>query len=372
MKITAIVLAGGAGTRAGFPKNKLLIKTGALTPLELSVSAFLREDISEIVVVLSPIDKAEGERLLGHIPNLVLVQGGETRTQSVKNALAAATGDIVLIHDGARPFVTDKIISDCIESVLDFGTGICSLPATDTFVLAENERITSVPERSALYSVQTPQGFFTEDIKKAYDKIENETFTDDSSVYAQFIAKPRLFTGDICNRKLTYAEDFTLSGDRIGFGTDTHAFGAERFYVTLCGVEIPSASGLIAHSDGDVALHALMDAMLSAAGLRDIGYYFPDTDSRYRGASSMNMLRYVNKLLQNEGFCVKNASISIQAERPKMKNYIVKMKENVATLLKLPPSAVGIAAGTNEGLGYVGEGKGITVNATVLLKAISK
>lgn len=144
----------------------------------------------------------------------------------------------------------------------------------------------------------------------------------------------------------------------------------EKNFITLAGVKIPSEHGLKAHSDGDVLIHALMDALLSAAGLRDIGYYFPDTDEKLRGADSMELLKEVMRLIREAGFAPANASISVLAEKPRLSPHIEAMKLNVADALGIPPAAVGIAAGTNEKLGYVGEGKGITVYATVLCKKL--
>ena len=170
------------------------------------------------------------------------------------------------------------------------------------------------------------------------------------------------------NRKVTYGEDF-LPAERVGFGVDTHAFG-EGDHVILGGVRIPHGRGLLAHSDGDVVCHALMDALLSAAGLDDIGHHFPDTDERFRGADSMELLRKVVVMLSKAGYAAKNASISVIAEQPRLSPLIAQMKENLAGTLGVRKSAVGIAAGTNERLGYVGEGKGITVYATVLLMPV--
>ena len=135
----------------------------------------------------------------------------------------------------------------------------------------------------------------------------------------------------------------------------------------MAGVKVPSQSGLIAHSDGDVLVHALMDALLSAMGLKDIGHYFPDTDEKWKNADSMKMLEGVVSLIKEKGYGVKNLSVSIQAEKPRLAKFIDEMKNNLARVLKLDPTAIGVAAGTNEGLGYVGEGKGITVNAYALL-----
>lgn len=370
MTISVIICAGGTGKRAGFKKNKLLVKYDNLTVLERTLSAFVREDVSEIIIAAAESDFSEIEKIASRYPNTKAVKGGNTRTQSVKNALDEVTGEITLIHDGARPFVTDKIISDCIACVEKHGSAVCSLPVTDTVAEETDGMIAGVPDRSKLRALQTPQGFFTADIKRAYALAGDKTFTDDSSVYAEYIAPPRLFTGDAANRKLTYAEDFTFSGERVGFGVDTHAFGADKDYIVLCGVKIPSDSGLKAHSDGDVAVHALMDAALSAAGLRDIGYYFPETDSRYDEADSMNMLSYVVKVIAEKGFKIMNASIAIQAQKPRLKKYIKDMKLSLSSALKIEADKIGVSAGTNEGLGYIGEGKGITVTAVVLLRKI--
>ena len=161
-----------------------------------------------------------------------------------------------------------------------------------------------------------------------------------------------------------------MNETRTGIGVDTHAFGADRKYIVLGGVKIPAARGLLAHSDGDVLCHAVMDALLSAAGLSDIGHYFPDTDPQYKGADSLALLGKVRELVKNEGYAVGNISAAIVAETPKLAPYIQKMKQNIADVLQISEHAVGISAGTNEGLGYLGRGEGITVIANVLLRSV--
>ena len=279
----------------------------------------------------------------------------------------------MLIHDGARAFVSRKVIEGCIESVKTSGSGICAVACSDTVAVTKNGKIISVPQRDTLRQIQTPQGFFRENILFAYERAfesESLAFTDDSSVFLQYCGAPCLCEGSRENIKMTYAEDFADKQARCGFGVDTHAFGKEQDFIVLAGVKIPSDSGLIAHSDGDVLIHAVMDAMLSAAGLKDIGHYFPDTDEKWKGASSMRMLSLVVGLLTENGFAVKNLSVAIQAEKPRLAKYIDEMKNSLSSVLALDPAHIGISAGTNEGLGYVGEGKGITVNAYVLLKRI--
>jgi 2-C-methyl-D-erythritol 2,4-cyclodiphosphate synthase len=262
-------------------------------------------------------------------------------------------------------------VLSCIESVKTHGSGVCAIPATDTIAIAnEDGEVESFPARPSCYQIQTPQGFLVKDLRPAYEQAitSKENFTDDSSVYAKFVKAPHLCVGARDNKKLTHPEDFNLNASRVGFGVDTHAFGKEQDYIVLCGEKIPSKSGLIAHSDGDVAVHAVMDALLSSAGLRDIGYYFPDTDERFKGASSMALLAEVVHLLQAEGLQAENLSVAIQAETPRLSPYIEKMKNNLATALALSPAQIGITAGTNEKLGYIGEGKGITVYAYALVK----
>ncbi len=369
--IGVIICAAGKGARAGFDKNKLLVPFMGSTALEKSITAFDYDGVDEIMVTASETDFNEIADICDRFPRTHAVLGGETRSQSVYNALQAIACDIVLIHDGARPFVTRKIIEGCIHSVKSFGSGVCAIPCTDTIAVAEKGKIQSIPDRNALYQIQTPQGFFRENILAAYTQAFSGgavSYTDDSALFAAFCGKPTLCEGDKSNQKLTHADDFSEGVLRCGFGVDTHAFGKLQTYITLGGVEIPSETGLIAHSDGDVLVHALMDALLSAAGLKDIGYYFPDTDERWKDANSMQMLERVVQMLRNEGYGVQNVSIAVQAEKPRLAGYIDEMKNRLSSALKLDPTAVGVTAGTNEGLGYVGEGKGITVYARALLK----
>ena len=368
--VCAIVCAAGKGTRAGFDKNKLLLTLQGENVLQKTISAFDYSAIDEIIVTASQEDLAEISALCSAFTRTRVVVGGATRSESVYNALQTAQSEIVLIHDGARPFVTREIIDGCIASVKAYGSGICALSASDTVALCKDGYIANVPDRNEVAIIQTPQGFYKENILYAYARaFENgeACYTDDSSVFAVYCGKPRLCGGGRENVKLTYAQDFLSNSARVGHGVDTHAFGKPQNYILLAGVKIPSESGLIAHSDGDVLIHAVMDALLSAAGLKDIGFYFPDTNPEWKDADSMQMLAKVVALIQEQGFAVRNVSVSVQAEKPRLAKYIEAMKNALASALKIDPTAVGITAGTNEGLGYVGEGKGITVYANVLL-----
>ncbi len=369
--VCAIICAAGKGNRAGFEQNKLLVPYQDSTVLEKTVSAFDFPAIDEIIITASKEDFGVIEKLVNNSPSASVVLGGATRSESVYNALKQSKADIVLIHDGARPFVTREIIEGCIQSVKAYGSGICAVECRDTVAKIKDNKIINVPTRDTLRQIQTPQGFFRENITYAYERAfekENASYTDDSSVFADFCGAPHLCAGARDNIKMTYAEDFSRGAVRCGFGIDTHAFGKEQDYIVLAGVKIPSESGLIAHSDGDVLVHAVMDAMLSAAGLKDIGHYFPDTDEKWKGASSIEMLKQVLTLLEKQSYGVQNLSVAIQAERPRLAKYIDDMKNVLSGVLKIDQTAIGISAGTNEGLGYVGEGKGITVHAYVMLK----
>lgn len=370
--VCAVICAAGKGSRTGFAKNKLLVAFEGTTSLEKTISAFDFPSIDEILVTANEEDFGEISTICEKFTRTTAVLGGAERSNSVYNALKVAKSDIVLIHDGARPFVTREIIENCIHSVQTKGSGICAVECRDTVATVKDGKIISVPPRTTLRQIQTPQGFFRENILYAYERAlecKKTGYTDDSSVFADFCGVPCLCEGSPNNIKLTYAEDFKKT-TRCGFGVDTHAFGKPQDYIVLAGVKIPSESGLIAHSDGDVLCHAVMDALLSAAGLKDIGHYFPDTDEKWKNANSMEMLAQVVTLVKAQGYIPQNLSVAIQAEKPRMAKYIDQMKNALAGALALDPTFVGVAAGTNEGLGYVGEGKGITVNAYTLIKEI--
>lgn len=374
-KVSVIICAGGTGERAKLGKNKLLADLYGAPVLWHTLKKFDIPEVDEVIVASSELNLKEITAIAAPFGCKIVV-GGTTRTQSVKNALEEVTGEIVLIHDGARPFVSQQIILNCISSVKAYGSAACAVPATDTAVYGHYSVITERVDRSSLYRVQTPQGFFTDDIKYAYDLAGDKNFGDDSEVYGEYIGSPRLIEGDPANVKLTYKQDFekamprvNFSFGRTGFGCDVHAFGAGT-HVTLCGVKIECGKTLVAHSDGDVAVHAVMDALLSAAGLDDIGHYFPDKDPKFKGADSIALLKQVVQLLKDRGYSPANISVSIQAEQPRLAPYINQMKQNLANVCGIAVEQTAVAAGTCEGLGFVGEGLGIAAYAVATLKEI--
>lgn len=379
MKVSAIICAAGTGERAGFGKNKLLATLYGAPALYHTLKAFDISEVDEVIVTSSAADYKEIKAMCAPL-GYETILGGKTRFAGVKKALEKVSGDIIIIHDGARPFVTKKIICDCIQTTKEYGSAVCATPVTDTMASVYYGVITDVPKRDTVYAVQTPQGFLSADIKKAYEIAADDgiPYTDDSSVYANYIGLPHIFEGDRHNTKLTYREDFMrdvpktvpADGCRIGIGADTHAFGGLDNFVTLAGVRIECDSSLVAHSDGDVVLHAVMDAILSACGLEDIGHYFPDTDKRYKGADSGELLKQVTAMAKEAGLAPVNISVTVQAEKPKLAPYIDEMAASLAALCGLPADRVAIAAGTSERLGFVGEGLGIVAYASVLMRKI--
>lgn len=357
--VSVIICAAGKGRRAGFSENKIFrTLPDGRTVLERAACAFF-PFAGEIVVAAAEEDAGRVRALLG--PRVTVVSGGETRTESVRNALRFVTGEIVLVHDAARPYVTAAVIENCIRSVRRCGSGIAAVPTADT-VCAAREGEMTVSYGKTLFAVQTPQGFFTEDLRRAYGQAEGE-YADDSAVYAAFIRAPHLSEGDAGNRKLTYAADFPEAFS-VGEGFDCHAFAVGRRLI-LGGVEIPYEKGLLGHSDADVLTHAVMDALLSAAGERDIGVQFPDSDPAYRGISSMLLLKRVLERVRVQ-WKVESLSAVILAEKPKLKEYLPAIARSLAASIGIP--FVGLSVTTLEGLGFVGREEGICARATALLR----
>ena len=340
----AIILGGGSGQRMGAKCNKVLLPIAGKSMIVRSVEAFV--PLVEQVVVVSreedmPVMASE---LAQNGLEALMVSGGATRQESVWRGLQALSGqcDGVLVHDGANI-------------------------ALDT------------PNRTALRAVQTPQGFKTDLLRQAHEQAQRDGFlgTDDASLVERLGVPVQLTAGSRRNIKLTTPEDLlmaeaffaeqALPALRVGQGYDVHRLVEDRPLI-LCGVTIPHTLGLLGHSDADVALHALMDAMLGAMALGDIGKHFPDTDEAYRGISSMMLLRHVAALLKAHHARVTNCDVTIVAQKPKLLPYIPQMRQNVADALELPLARVNIKATTTEKLGFEGEEKGISAQAVCMVQ----
>jgi len=367
MKVSLILACAGKGSRAGFEKNKLLVPINGKTALELSFNAFKTSGlIDEYIVTASENDFDTVKSLVGN--SAIVVLGGNTRTESVINGLNKVSGDIVLIHDGARPFVTKKMISDCIDTAREKGGAIPVIPSSNTVVRCNDNTVKDYLGKSSIYSVQTPQGFKTELIKNAYARAGAKAFNDDGEVYKEFIGELHVYDGNAKNVKLTFPEDFEFASPapRFGTGFDCHKLVEDRKLI-LGGILIPHDKGLLGHSDADVLTHAIMDAILSALSMRDIGYHFSDKDPAYKDADSMKLLEKVLFMIDEKGYKVDSVSATIMAEKPKLLKHIPTITENLAKALNVPTSKLGLGATTLEGLGFVGREEGICVHATAVL-----
>jgi len=370
MKTTAIITCAGKGTRAGFEKNKLLQLCENVTYLEKTIRAFLPCDfIDEIILTSSLEDYDEICKIAEKIKkNIKVIIGGNTRTESVYNALKNCKTEVVLIHDGARPFVDYNTIKNCYDSTINFGSGIACVPSKDTIAIAEGECIVKC-ERENRYIVQTPQGFLLKDILYAYSQIkEGETFTDDSGVYGKYVKSAKISLGSYQNVKLTYKEDFKQNY-LVGTGFDLHRLVENRDLI-LGGIKIPHDKGLLGHSDADVLTHAIMDSFLSALSLGDIGKHFKDTDPQWKDISSIYLLKKVLEMIQNEGYKVNNVTAVIMAQKPKLSTFTQKISTYLAEVIHIEPKRVGITCTTLEGVGLVGREEAIACQAYCMLEKI--
>lgn len=367
-KVYAIVLAAGHGTRIGF--DKMLYRLDGEEVVKRSVKAFsVNEYVDEIIVTASE-NIQEITRVLQGLDKIShIVTGGATRAQSVMNALQCTGEDgLVAIHDGARPFVSQQVINDALEGGYASGRAIPCVKVKDTIKESDGQYIGKTYDRSRLYTVQTPQVFSLELYKELAEKYFDESITDDAQLFEKGGIAVAVTQGDYENYKITTIDDIKEENKmRIGHGYDVHKLVEGRDLI-MGGVNIPYEKGLLGHSDADVVLHAVMDSLLGALALGDIGKHFPDSDDRYKGIDSMELLRNVAKMLEEKGATVGNLDVTILCQRPKLAPHIVKMRENIAGALHCDVDRVSVKATTEEGLGFTGEGLGIACHAVCLLE----
>lgn len=365
-----VVLCAGKGTRTGLGYNKMFYYSGNSDVLSLTLIAADNSAASSIVIVCR---KDEEEAVRSHLALLTkpcaVCYGGETRTDSVRNALKAvpAGAEIVAIHDGARPFVSPSVINRTLFGAMKYGGAIAAVKSSDTVRIVKNGDIVSSPVKEDTVCMQTPQAFRTAELVDAYSKVSG-SFDDDAAVYIASGRKPVLVEGDYANKKITTKEDLLgLPKDiKIGTGFDVHQFIDNRPLI-LGGVEIPFDKGLLGHSDADVLTHAVMDAILSAAGLPDIGVLFPDSDPAFEGISSMKLLATVMENVKEAGYKVKGVSGVIMAEKPKMAPVIPGIRSSLSKALGVDYGEVNISATTTEKLGIIGNEKGVAASAIAIL-----
>ena len=383
-EISAVLVAAGASTRMGF--DKLSVDLGGETVLHRSIRAFAQcPQVDEIVLVAGK-NRAFVEAQAADCKKPVqIVTGGATRAESAKNGVLAARGTLVAVHDAARPFVSAAVIEAVLDAAKQCGAAAPAVPVKDTIKQAVRGdgktvpagcRVENTPDRSTLYAVQTPQCFGRAQYLAALEELDAEKarlVTDDCSLFELTGRPVQLTQGDYANRKITTREDLPRPAPkeetkmRIGHGYDVHRLVEGRRLI-LGGVEIPFEKGLLGHSDADVLTHAVMDAVLGAAALGDIGQHFPDNDPAYAGADSLKLAQHVARILSEHGYGIGNIDATLLCQRPKLAPHIPAMRANLAEAFGLPVDAVSVKATTEEHLGFTGEGLGIAAHAVALIE----
>lgn len=377
----ALIPAAGSGSRMGsaLPKQYLNLAGEALITRVIDTFG-LCSSISKIFVVVAGNDH-HWKTLPGRDKAEFLACGGETRSQSVANGLAAistllAEDDWILVHDAARPCINLRHLNHLVDALADDPVGgLLAVPVADTLKRAdEHDRVTHTEARDKLWAAQTPQMFRYGVLRKALAAAH--AVTDEAQAVEQLGYRPKLIISDHSNLKITYAGDLGLASAilmqerginmRIGQGFDVHAFSENRKCV-IGGVTIPFPMGLAGHSDADVLLHAICDGLLGAAGLGDIGHHFPDHNDDYKDADSRMLLTHVGQLLMRNFFRIVNIDATVIAQVPRIAPYIAAMTQNIASDLKLTLDQINIKATTTEHLGFTGRKEGIAASAICLI-----
>lgn len=382
-RAAAVVVAAGQGLRAGQPLPKQFAPWRGRPVVRHSVEALASSGIAPIAVVIPAGAEAVAARALEGIAGIALVTGGETRQDSVRlglEALAPSAPARVLIHDAARPVLPAAVV-DRLLAALDHGEGaIPVLPVVDSLAHAgrgdHGEVMGAAAARESLRRVQTPQAFRFAQILAAHRAWEGPaTAGDDAQVARAQGMEVAMVAGDEALHKLTFASDFAGAPSvapagpavRVGTGYDVHRL-AEGEELWLCGVRIEHSHGLAGHSDADVAIHALVDALLGAIGAGDIGQHFPPSDPRWKGAASHLFLSHAGKLVREAGYALGNADVTIICEAPKIGPHREAMRARLAGILGVDIAAISVKATTTEKLGFTGRGEGIAAQAAVSLE----
>jgi len=378
----ALVVAAGRGSRFGAALPKQYALLGGRPVLRHTLEAYRRHrGIDTVQVVIHPDDRDLYATATQGLEMPDAISGGATRQDSVRNgllALASSAPTRVLIHDGARPLISASVITRVLGGLDQAPGAIAALPVIDTLKRGGADgHITATLERSGLWRAQTPQGFDFAAILAAHDAARGQDLTDDAAVAEQAGLAVYLVEGAPENIKITTQEDLMqaerwLSGGeifetRVGQGFDVHRFGPGD-QVMLCGVAVSHDAGLLGHSDADVGLHALTDAILGALGAGDIGGHFPPSDPKWRGADSSVFVRHAAELVRSRGGAVVHADITLICERPKVGRHREAMVARVAELLDTGPGRVSIKATTTEELGFTGRREGIAAQAVATIR----
>jgi 2-C-methyl-D-erythritol 4-phosphate cytidylyltransferase/2-C-methyl-D-erythritol 2,4-cyclodiphosphate synthase len=383
-RTAAILVAAGRGLRAGAGGPKQYREIGGQTVIYRAMEAFCRHpDVFAVQPVVNPDDAAVFNAAVAGLRHQPPTNGGATRQASVHaglEALVAEKPDIVLIHDAARPFVTPAVISRAIGAAGRTGAAVPAISVTDTIKqVSDTGDVEATPERARLRIAQTPQAFRFEVILDAHRRAARDgrsDFTDDAALAEWAGLTVATFEGDPANMKLTTPEDFVreearfaaqLGDIRTGTGYDVHAFG-DGDHLMLCGVRVPHNRGFLAHSDGDVGLHALVDAILGALADGDIGSHFPPSDPQWKGAASDRFLKYAVDRVIARGGRIANLEVTMICERPKIGPLRDTMRARIADITGLDISRVAVKATTSERLGFTGREEGIAATASATIR----
>ncbi len=368
----AVVVAAGKGLRAGQPVPKQFARWRGMPVVRHSVGALIDAGAQRVVVAIPEgAETVAGEALAGLAP-VELVTGGATRQGSVRRALETLESrapELVLIHDAARPALARPVIARLLAALAGSPGAIPVLPVVDSLAIDDHGMMGGAADREALRRVQTPQAFRFHDILAAHRAWSDEpTAGDDAQVLRAIGGTVALVEGDEALRKLTFAEDFVPqpSPIRTGMGFDVHRLAAGK-ELWLGGVLVPHDKGLAGHSDADVALHALVDALLGAIGDGDIGAHFPPSDPQWKGAHSARFVEHAAALVDTAGYRIANVDLTIICEMPKIGPHRDAMRTRIAALLAIDLGAVSVKATTTEGLGLTGRGEGIAAQAVATL-----
>ena len=371
----ALIVAAGRGSRFGGASPKQYVELAGKPVLRHSLEAFARHPkVGAVRVVIHDDDRALYDAASAGLSTLAPVTGGATRQESVLRgleSLQAMKPAVVLIHDAARPLVDAALIDRMLAALAAAPGAIPALPVADTVKRAANGQVVETLDRRSLWRAQTPQAFRYRDIMAAHLAAAGRELTDDAAVAEAAGLVVALVEGAEENFKVTTETDLRRAQQilapavdvRTGSGFDVHRFGPGN-QIMLCGIAVPHDHGLVGHSDADVGLHALTDAILGAIGAGDIGQHFPPSDARWQGADSAQFLAHAGALVRERGGRILSADITLICERPKVSPLRAAMVDRVAAILGLDASRVSVKATTTEGLGFTGRGEGIAAQAT--------
>lgn len=375
-RTVALVVAAGSGSRMGGDLPKQFRSLGGIPVLRRAVMAFAdhpRVDDVRVVVADGWVEDAY-RAVGGAFADVRPIIGGETRGQSVRNGLATIDGETVLIHDAARPFCPASVIDRLLDALDRDVAAVPALPVHDTLA-RWTETLGETIDRDGAVRIQTPQAFRLAELRSAYDRWQGPYPSDDSAVAKAAGFDVAVVAGALELDKLTTQEDWRRAEEQIasrtvprsGIGFDVHAFGGEG-PIKLGGIVVPHERGLVGHSDADVVLHAITDALLGAAGLGDIGKHFPPSDPQWRGAASDRFLLHAAALIAQRGGTIDHVDCTVICEAPRIGPHGEAMRSRIAEILRLKTQQVSIKATTTEGLGFAGRSEGIAAQAVASIR----